>query len=367
MNRSFLLYFGIFAIMALSNALVPVLPDLDADLGDQALIFSSYFLGAMLLTLPTGILSERVGQPVLILSSLVITVVSGAGIILSPGGWFLIVTRLIEGFGAGVFVSASLSWITYQPGHARQTGYFMASMNAGLLFGLAGTGWLVTTVNRIYTGIWVFTLLTAVILVLMILMPPAQTGRTGPVPAALLGRDLAGMMLSQAPLWVSVIVLIGITGFVQAVFPDLSGLTAGEIGTALAVMNLASIIASLLTPRLRLEPVLLIRLSALVMSILTLVFLTFPLSIFLMGGIAGLITVSQITYLATAERHQGLAMGLYTTFSYAGMTLIPAIGGYLTDTFSLAAASAIIAAVAVIIAVIIGRCRCRGVIPEYND
>ena len=42
-----------------------------------------------------------------------------------------------------------------------------------------------------------------------------------------------------------------------------------------------------------------------------------------MGGVAGLVMVSQVGYLAMAEEKRGIAMGLYSTFSYGGMTLIP--------------------------------------------
>jgi len=103
------------------------------------------------------------------------------------------------------------------------------------------------------------------------------------------------------------------------------------------------------------------------MGVLALVFVQIHISVFLIGGLAGLIMVSQINYLAAAEEHQGVAMGLFSTSSYAGMTLIPSIGGQITSISSFMTASVFICMLALICVIIIGRCRCRGFILSGLD
>ena len=45
------LFFGIFAVMALSNAIVPVLPHYAGESAVQGAIYAAYFLGAFVTTL----------------------------------------------------------------------------------------------------------------------------------------------------------------------------------------------------------------------------------------------------------------------------------------------------------------------------
>ena len=56
MRTEVTLFFGIFTVMALSNAIVPVLPSFSNTSSWQGAIYSAYFLGAVLSTLPSGIL-----------------------------------------------------------------------------------------------------------------------------------------------------------------------------------------------------------------------------------------------------------------------------------------------------------------------
>lgn len=368
------IYSGIFILMALSNAIIPIMPALENELHVQALIFSAYFFGAMLITFPAGLVSDRVGQIPVIITGLLLTSITGSFLLLTTDSLMIILLRFFEGIGAGLFVAASLSWINYQASHVRLSGYFMATMNLGLLAGLMAGGWLTELTHDLSHGILIFTLLSFIPLgmgcIFVFLKNRNRTEMrwtSEDSDLQTLIHDAGGMILRQAPLWYSVIILLGITGFVQAFFPELSGLSSSEIGTALACMNLATIITSLLAPRLRFEPVLMIRISAIMMGVLALVFVQIHISVFLIGGLAGLIMVSQINYLAAAEEHQGVAMGLFSTSSYAGMTLIPSIGGQITSISSFMTASVFICMLALICVIIIGRCRCRGFILSGLD
>ena len=378
MSRSnlflFSLFFGVASLMALSNAIIPILPSLDGALQIQAFIYSAYFFGAMITTLPGGIISDRIGQFRVISAGMILTVISGTVLAFVTAPDLILLIRLVEGIGAGLFVSASLSWINYQQGHTRLSGIFMALLNLGLLLGLVGGGWITGLLGDLTAGIRFFTILSVVpIITLLLCLSLGKVDLAGSFTQSQQGTqsesqkgwrpllsEVSAMIRRQAPLWFSVIVLLGITGFVQALYPDLSGLAAAEVGTALAVMNLATIISSFAAPWFRIEPVLLIRVSAILMAILVLIFVQYPSSIFIMGFVAGLVMISQIRYLAIAEEKQGVAMGLYTTASYAGMTFIPAIGGYLAGVFSVSGAAALVALLAGICVLTIGSCRCRG-------
>ncbi len=372
----FSLFFGIFSLMALSNAIIPILPVLDGALHMQTSIYAAYFFGAMVTTLPAGIISDRVGQIPVILSGLLLTILAGILLMITSDPVSILLVRIFEGVGAGLFVAASLSWINYQKNQARLSGIFMALLNFGLLGGLIAGGWITGYLELLSAGIAIFTVLSIIPLVLVLVVlylqksdktNPGLLSQSSGVGWKELFHAVKGMLIRQAPLWYSVIILLGITGFVQAVYPEISDLSATDIGISLAFMNLATIIASLTAPWFKIEPVLLIRISALIMGGLVLLFAQFPLVVFIMGFLAGLIMISQIRYLALAEQHQGIAMGLFSTSSYAGMTILPAVGGYIAGQTSMTFAEISIMILAMLCVVIIGKCSCRGFSPDEAD
>jgi hypothetical protein len=242
---------------------------------------------------------------------------------------------------------------------------------------LIGGGWIAGVLHNNSGGITFFTVLSVIPLATIVWFfvirkdtvntPLKGDSANQPASWRELCTDVGRMVVRQSPLWYSVVILLGITGFVQAIYPEISGLSSTDIGITLAIMNLATIIASLTAPWFRIEPVLLIRVSAICMAVLVLIFTQFPYSVFIMGFAAGLIMISQIRYLAIAEQHQGIAMGLFSTSSYAGMTIIPAIGGSIAGLNSVMAAATLISVLALLCAISIGRCKCRGFLPDAPD
>ncbi|MDD4126825.1 MAG: MFS transporter, partial [Methanomicrobium sp.] len=78
MKTKLTVFLGIFTVMALSNAIVPVLPFFADEMpAIQGVIFSAYFLGAFLTVLPAGVLSDKIGKMPLIKAGLIFTVFSG--------------------------------------------------------------------------------------------------------------------------------------------------------------------------------------------------------------------------------------------------------------------------------------------------
>ncbi|MDP2797635.1 MAG: MFS transporter, partial [Methanoregula sp.] len=117
MRTRFTLFFGVFAVMALSNAIVPVLPSFAESSSLQGAIYAAYFLGAFVSTLPAGMLSDRIGHVPLIRLGLIITVISGISLSIIGSPFLVLAIRFIEGVGAGCFVAAAMSFVNSVPEH----------------------------------------------------------------------------------------------------------------------------------------------------------------------------------------------------------------------------------------------------------
>jgi MFS family permease len=358
------LFFGIFAVMALSNALVPVLPSYAATSAVQAAIYSAYFLGAFVSTLPAGILSDRYGRIPVIRTGLAITVASGLllSVLLSPVP--VIVIRIIEGVGAGFFVAAAMSFINSLPDHERMSGYLMASLNAGLVIGLVFAGWLAAQTSNPASGILVFSVLVAI---------PAVTSffinETGAVTQKRSLKTILYLVQEFRWLWYSAIVLIGITGVVTSLYPKFSGYSPDSVGNWISLMSIATIAGVLVASRLSLPPVLTIRWSALLMVIAVMVSYFSPLGFVMLGVCAGVVMIAQMAFLAQVRDHQGVAMGVFSTTSYLGMAALPFITGMIADISGFFYAFCATALFAFTVILTIGWCDCQlpGALQATNE
>ena len=354
MRTRLTLFFGIFAVMALSNAIVPVLPSYAGTSAIQAAIYSAYFLGAFVSTLPAGILSDRYGRVPVIRTGLAVTVASGLllSVLVSPIP--VIVTRIMEGVGAGFFVAAAMSYVNSLPDHEKMSGYFMASLNAGLVIGLVFAGWLAVNLQNPSAGIMVFTGLS---------MIPAVAGiflkETAPVIRQGNLSTILYLVQEFRWLWYSSIILIGITGVVTSLYPKYSGYSPDSVGNWISLMSVATIAGVLVASRLSLPPVPAIRWSALLILIAVIVSYYTPLGFVMLGICAGVVMIAQMTFLAQVRDHQGVAMGLFSTSSYLGMAALPFITGIIADTTGFLSAFCITALFAFTVFLTVGKCECN--------
>ena len=348
------LFFGIFAVMALSNAIVPVLPSYAGRSAIQAAIYSAYFLGAFVSTLPAGILSDRYGRVPVIRTGLAITVASGLllSVLVSPIP--VIVTRIMEGVGAGFFVAAAMSYVNSLPDHERMSGYLMASLNAGLVIGLVFAGWLAAQMPNPASGILVFSVL--------VIIPAAASffiNETGAITQKGDLKTIFYLVQEFRWLWYSSIILIGITGVVTSLYPKYSGYSPDSVGNWISLMSVATIAGVLVASRLSLPPVPAIRWSALLILIAVMVSYYTPLGFVMLGICAGVVMIAQMTFLAQVRDHQGVAMGLFSTTSYLGMAALPFIAGMVADTSGFFYAFCATALFALTVFLTIGRCDCQ--------
>ncbi len=354
MRTRLALFFGIFAVMALSNAIVPVLPDYAGQSALQGAIYGAYFLGAFVTTLTGGILSERYGRVPLIRLGLGITVASGLLLSVLTSPLPVLGARLLEGIGGGFFVASSMSYVNSMPDHERMSGWFMAFLNAGLVGGLVFSGWLAARFTDPANGILFFTGLS--------LIPAVASYFISELPAGTSARGYPAVLITMVRdyrwLWYSSIILIGITGVVTSLYPKFSGYAPDSVGIWISLMSIATILAVLVSSRLSLPPVPAIRWSAVIMMAAVMVTFYSPLGFVVLGLLAGIVMIVQMSFLAGIKDHQGIAMGLFSTTSYLGMTILPVIAGVIADSAGFFYAFCTIALVAITVFFTIGRCRC---------
>jgi MFS family permease len=355
MRNTFILFSGSFFVMALSNAIVPVLPAYAENSSLQGAIYAAYFLGAFLSTLPAGMLSDHFGRVPLIRSGLVITAASGLLLSLLSAPYLVLAARLIEGIGSGCFIAAAMSHVNSRTDHEKMSGYFMAILNTGLVTGLILAGWLASHTGNSMTGILIFAGFTLVSACTSFFMRDAGEEAAPFSPAVFFS-----FVREYRWLWFSSVVLIGITGVVSSLYPQFSGATSENLGYWIAGMSIATTGAVLAASRVSLPPVPAIRWSAFLMAAGVLFAFFSPWGFAVLGALAGIVMIAQMAFLAEEREYQGVVMGLFSTTSYLGMTILPFIAGIFADITGFFIAFCITAFSAILVALTISRSPVRG-------
>ena len=351
------LYLGIFSVMALSNAIVPGLATYAPGTALQGQIFSAYFFGAFLLTLPAGILADRYGPGLLVKAGLSLTVISGLILVATPAVYLLIFARCIEGVGAGLFIASAMSYVNSQENHIRISGIFMAVLNIGLVSGLIVTGWVYLETGYRDAGFYIFTLVSIISLASVVF------ARFGEAPnrvhasrnPPLLPRLVSGIR-RYFWLWISSVVLVGITGAVTALYPQFSGTGPEIIALQVAAMNAATAVIVIVISRVGFAPIPTIRITAIAAAFAVIAAFFTPFSFLLIGALAGIVMIAQMAFLADAGPEQGIYMGLFNTSSYLGMSILPFIAGFVAESLGFFSAFLVLAFCSVAVAATIGLC-----------
>jgi DHA1 family quinolone resistance protein-like MFS transporter len=325
MRKSFPLLIAVFAVMALSNAIIPVLPSFaEHSTAIQGAIFSAYFFGALVTVLPAGIYSDRWGRVPFIRSGIGLTVIAGILILLVSEPFPVLVARLMEGIGAGLFIPAAMSWVNSREDHERLSGHFMAALNLGLVIGLFGGGFFADLMGSVRGGILLFTLLSLITFFLVILVSEERRVREGAL-------RLLEEGLTYHWLFLSALVLLGATGVVSALYPAFSGGAPTALSLEIGLMYAATFITVLAASRTHLPAVTSIRISSVLMAVGVLLCYYSPLGFVLVGVLGGVVIIAQMAYLADTGMPQGAAMGLFNVSTYSGMSLLPFVGGIIVQ------------------------------------
>jgi MFS family permease len=355
------LYLGIFSVMALSNAIVPDLPAYAAGTALQGQIYSAYFLGAFLLTLPAGILSDRWGQIHFVRAGLLLTIVSGVLLLSVSTVYVTLFARLIEGVGAGLFISSAMSYVNSVPDHTRNSGIFMALLNAGLIAGLIVSGLVIGATGYIAAGVMIFLLLSVIPFMVSIFVPFEERIPDSPgSPENTVIDSLFWNIRKYFWMWLSSLVLIGITGAITVLHPQFSGNSPEIVGLQIAAMNGATAIAVLMVSHVKFAPVPTIRIAAIFSAAAVLAGYVTSWAFIAIGALSGIIIIAQLAFLADAGKEQGTFMGLFNTSSYLGMTLLPFIATMIAENLGFLAAYITAAILSLVVAATIGMCdKCR--------
>ena len=91
-------------------------------------------------------------------------------------------------------------------------------------------------------------------------------------------------------------------------------------------MSVTTIITVLVVSRFSVPALPAIRWSAVFMIGGVLLAYASPLGFIVLGALAGIVMVAQMAVLAGEQDRQGLVMGLFSTSSYLGMTILPFMG-----------------------------------------
>ncbi|MDF1534554.1 MAG: MFS transporter [Methanosarcinaceae archaeon] len=345
-----LLYSSVFVMMGLSDAAIPVLPELAAAnhvyYGPIAssLLFSSYFLGALITMLPFGILADRYGNTRFIFLGLFLTVMSGLLIMISNDLWILSIARFIEGSACGAFFPAAFSMLSNLNNRNRCMGEFTFLLNAGLASGVAISGYLAKT--DIKSGILIFTIASGIVLILALPKLMHSKPLITKKPHKNIIEDISIEVKKTIStlfdnrfisVWILSFVLFGSTGILVAYYPDYSMgvLTKAELGAAIAGLYVTAMFASLIVGRTLIRYDTMIRAGMVISSIGALLAIHHPMSGFIiLGAGSGIAMVGLPIAASHMDTDRGLAMGLFNTCTYGGLALAPLIAGLFIGRFS---------------------------------
>ena len=319
------LCFCAFSVMALSNAIVPVLPLIGDGAAMQGAIYAAYFIGAFIATLPAGLIADRVDPVHLIRSGIGLSAISGLLLLIATGLFWILLFRFIEGLAAGIFIASALAWINEQTDHVSLSGYFMATLNAGLICGLVVTGFLASYFDFGKAGIALFFGMALLGCILIVLM---RTGEAVPRDRNMRQAEPAyttilRFMREYRWLWLSAIMVTGATGVVTSLYPGFSHEIPQLTALYISAMNIGTIAAVIIASRFVLPPIPAIRTSAVIIAASVFTCYFTPWGFVLVGAAAGVVMIAQMAFLSESESHQGTVMGIYTTASYAGHVIAP--------------------------------------------
>lgn len=355
-SKKLLLYSSVFAIQGLSNAVIPILPELAGEGSTSpavsSLLYSGYFIGALLTLLPFGILADRIGNLKVVSLGITLTLISGIFISISDNLWVLGISRFVEGLGCGAFFPAAYSMIADWKDSHQSLGEFNFLLNAGLAAGVFFSGMLAEL--EIKTAINIFTLLAFLSFIFLLretrgqtpdnsgrkkdeygtskrVKPPGEPheNRTGFKPGMYLEKTRETFFENGFwKLWGISVVLYGATGVLNSNYADYSAgfLTKPELGFAISASYLAAMLSSLAAGKTKAKNKSIIRAGIVLAAAGILFSLKVPLLAFFLIGAGGGAAVLGLVAAVSRVSSSGIAMGLFNTGIYAGLGLIPVFG-----------------------------------------
>ncbi len=242
------------------DIITPALPTVRDALGmngtTAGLIISLFFIGRLIMSVPAGIMVDRLGAPVTAAIGGLVMLIGSTLAALALSDVVLLAARVVQGLALAMLISSfMLSVVRARPG--RGVALMIINVGAGLgtVCGLVASG-LLTSAFEWNAVFWAVAFLSVVIVVVALITPRRRGFATHPantLDPAIIDQDHAPLRTLFAPMGLNLIIQ-GAYGVFQVAFPlyaawrfDASG---SEIGTLLLVTTFAHIGCSVLTGRL---------------------------------------------------------------------------------------------------------------------
>ncbi|ADI73956.1 major facilitator superfamily MFS_1 [Methanohalobium evestigatum Z-7303] len=350
-----LIYTTIFVMMGLSDAVVPILPELAAANHSNnpmisSLLFSTYFIAALITMIPFGILTDIYGNVRFIMLGILMTFVSGYLILITNNLWILLFARIIEGSACGAFFPAAFSMLSRYTKRNQYFGEFSFLLNAGLAVGVAISG--VLTSTGLKNGILLFTAISGILFIVAIpVWNKSKTEINNPglgindkientwikIYTQLKDTFYTLFNGNYINIWILTFFVFGAPTVFVALYPDYSEdfLSKTMLGITIASLYVSAMITSFLIGRSGFKYNTMIKAGLIIISAGAIIAINYPISGFIIMGIGG---GSGMVGLPIAVSHlnvnRGLSMGLLNTCTYAGLGLMPLFAGVLTPYLS---------------------------------
>ena len=341
--------------MGLSNSVIPVLPEIASasSIGPGSiaytLLFSGYFIGALLTLIPFGFLADRYNHLKLILLAVALTALSGIMLILTNNTSLMILARMLEGIACGAFFPPAYSILAEYHEKNRYFGEFNFLLNAGLASGVVVAGFLAN--GSIKGAIVLFTALSLIILSFGTIGSGMcrnkfkdnlirKTDRRDNISTSFLAETKKMLNISLNPeyirTWIVAFFIFGITGVMLAYYPQYSGdmLSKPELGIVIAIVYISSMATNLIAGRSKIGYRKMINAGIILAALGVIASIRYPISGFALLGIGsgiGMIGLPiAVSFMNTDKTDKGLSMGIFTTYTYMGLAFLPIIIGHFT-------------------------------------
>lgn len=329
------------------------------------LFMTSFAMGRMLITMPTGRLSDRYGTRRIMILGAVCDCLGAVCLAFAPSYPLLVTARLMQGIGSGLFMSAAtiqVAQLSSVQDRGRVTSLFQGSIFLGLTLTPFIGGSLATTLG-IRAPILGYAAIEA-LAVLIVLMgirlprqaddpdvpkPETSTGKADSKPDSTTVRSLLQNRDFALIAIVGFLIFVGRSGARDTLLPlygeTIVGLDAAELGvifTLLSLMNFLAIpVAGMLADRVGRKLPILIGLALNALCVLMLSMgangALFVMSALIMGTAKGFSEPATMIYVTdiTPQRHYGRSFGLFLTLRDAGLLAGPIVLSGIADAAGL--------------------------------
>jgi multidrug resistance protein len=384
-----LVTFATFIDLIAYSVCVPVLPDFARRLGASptmiGLLFASFGLTLVAVSVPMGAVSDRVGRRLPLVAGMLALSASTALFAVARSLPLLFVARLIQGAADGVtwVVGFALLADLYGPAErGRVMGYVMSGTSVGILIGPSIGGWLYEMggVELPFAFVAGLALVSAVLFAFSHPAPahpaPSHAAPSHPAPSHLRTPAPSIWSLLQVPVvavCTAFVVIIGATlAMLEPVLPLFFnrrlGLSPSEIGLLFGAAAVVSIVMPMvygpLASRWGGRPLIILGLiltAAWLPMLPTATSLTSALVLIVVQWMAiALVITPSLAYMAevtaaTGAEAYGLGYGLYNTAWAIGLLGGPALGGFLFDHAGFRLLTLLWAPTVVIVTVLLAR------------